>query len=249
MMRTMTKTKTWARVLGCFVLCGCGATSGFLRDATTVSQHQYRQDVAAVRYVRSAAGSATIGSVFCAIPVSGGEAPYKDAMVALHKDAALKPNEVLENIREDHTITAYLVFYCTITLTISGDVIELIPLATATPAASPSSTKPTTDARTDAPTEADASSAAASPDCDRAYDDLAQLIKPFRWLYPNAAFLVPPPPRARFVMACADQPEDVQRCLQGPYLKAHADECKGTFAQLASKARQRLFAVFLSDYE
>jgi hypothetical protein len=170
-------------------------------------------------------------------------------MVALHKDAALKPNEVLENIREDHTITAYLVFYCTITLTISADVIELIPPATATPPAPSSSTKPTTDARSDSPTEADATSAATSPDCDLAYDDLGQLIKPFRWLYPNAAFLVPPPPRARFVMACVDQPEDVQRCLRGPYLKVHADECKGTFAHLSSKARQRLFAVFLSDYE
>jgi hypothetical protein len=239
-----------ARVLGCLAVCGCGVTSGFLRDATTVNQHQYRQEVAAVRYVRSAAGSSSIGAVFCSIPVSGGEAPYKEAMAALHKDAALKPNEVLENIREDHTITAYLVFYCTIMLTISADVIELLPPGTAVPPAHPSLTKPTSDARSDSPPEAEAAgSGTTSPDCDHAYDDLAQLIKPFRWLYPNAAFLVPPPPRARFVMACADQPEDVQRCLQGPYLKAHADECKGTFAQLTSKARQRLFSVFLSDYE
>ncbi len=81
--------------------------------------------------MRTAAGSASTGAILCVIPVSGGEAPYKEAMDALHKSAALKTNEVLEDLREDHTITSYLGFYCTFVLTISADVIELIPPGTA----------------------------------------------------------------------------------------------------------------------
>jgi hypothetical protein len=239
------KNATLTRVLGCLAVAGCGTSAGFLRDATTVNQHQYRQEVGAVRFMRTAAGSASTGALLCVIPVSGGQAPYKEAMDVLHKNASLNTNEVLENLREDHTITSYLGFYCTFVLTISADVIELIPPGTAN-AASDSRALPTqpqkelSDLRKPAPT---------SPVCELAYQQLGPFIRPFRSLYPNVTFLEPPPPRATFVTACAQQPEDVQRCLQAAYLTANTDGCKDAFSQLASKDRQRLFSVFLSDYE
>jgi hypothetical protein len=39
-------------------------------------------------------------------------------------------------------------------------------------------------------------------------------VKPFKLLYPNATFLMPPPAQWKFVDICTDQPVDVQQCLR-----------------------------------
>jgi hypothetical protein len=238
----MAKVDTLLGVLGALTVSGCGVSSGFLRDATTANQHEYRQEVGGVRYARSVAGQSAVGTLFCAIPVTGGDAPYKDAMEDLHKRASLGRNEVLENIREDHTITAYLGFYCTTVLTISADVIELLPVGIRQLEGAA--------AVSDSPAGSDsAAPAPGSPSCNLAYSQLGRLVKPFKLLYPNAAFLIPPPAQWKFVDICTDQPADVQQCLQGSYLKANIDDCKAAFEKLSSKDRARLFGVFLGDYE
>jgi hypothetical protein len=262
-----------------FVVGGCGASAGFLRDATSINQHEYRQEVGAVRYQRSVDGSSSTGALFCAIPISGGVAPYKEAMAELHKHAALHPNEVLENLREDHGITAYLVFYCITTLTISADVIQLLPpgpsLLPTSPmppnsqsdatSASPSGRGRTYSERpwraTDAsggpglsegpavPSDSERPTEEPPSECDLVYAQLGQLIKPLDRIYPNATLLVPLPSRAKFVAACAAQDEDVLWCLRASYLKSHTDECKKGFENMPSKKLSLLFSVFLKDYE
>ena len=111
---------------------GCGVNSGFLRDSGTLNSFQYRMDVSSISYVRQAAGSSAIGSVFCAIPV--GRDLYKNAMQELYANAQLKPNETLVNFREDSSTTVYLGFYCTTELTLSADVVALTPTGGAGPA-------------------------------------------------------------------------------------------------------------------
>ncbi len=104
---------------------GCGVSGGFLRDSGTLNSFEYRMDVSAIRYVRQASGSSSIGSIFCAIPVA--KDLYKTAMEDLYANARLQPNETLVNFREDNATTAYLAFYCRTDLTISADVVSLQP--------------------------------------------------------------------------------------------------------------------------
>lgn len=233
--------------LACIWLTGCGTTSGFLRDASTVNQHQYRQDVKTVTYLRSVHGSSTIGSFFCIMPVSGGVGLYKDAMVQLHRMAALQPNQVLENIREDHESTAYLVFFCTKTLTLSADVVELTPAdeAHAAPQAAPSPPPRR------APAPEPVSSGLLPSTCEAAYSQMGQLIVPLRQMYPLSVFTFKerPPPQSTFVAICEEQPESVQTCLDSSHMKSHVSECKEAFAQLSPKSLRRLLLTFLKDYE
>jgi hypothetical protein len=112
------------------MLAGCGPKSGFLRDANAPSEHQFRTEIAAQRYSRSVSGASSVGALFCVLPMRNGA--YKDAMAALHAEAKLQTNEVLENIREDHAFSAY-VLYCEDNLILSADVYEVIPVGAPAP--------------------------------------------------------------------------------------------------------------------
>ncbi len=107
-------------------LAGCGFNSGFIRDSTSAQVMDYRMELSASRYVRSVQGSATDGSILCIFPLNGEQ--YTRAMNELYRAAALKPNETLQNLRQDSATRIYIV-YCTHSLTISGDVIEVTPKA------------------------------------------------------------------------------------------------------------------------
>ena len=102
---------------------GCGAKAGFLRDAATVTQFQYKMDITTVEHKRTASGTASVGLILCAIPISGEY--YKRAMEDLHSKASLQSNEVLSNFREDHAFTTFLGFYCTQEVTVSADIVKL----------------------------------------------------------------------------------------------------------------------------
>ena len=219
------------------VIAGCGAGAGFLRDATTATQHQLRQDVGSVTYLKSVAGSASAGSLFCFIPVET-DGLYKNAMLELHAQAKLQPNQLLENIREDHAFQAYFFFYCVSNLTLSADVVEVRPVGAPPPVAS------TTSAARAAP----APSGQAAPACEIAYAQLGRLSTPFKRLYANADFTTTPS-KTRFIPACFEQPEEVQTCLEASYLESHLDGCKEVFDALSPRARARLFHTFLDDFE
>ena len=122
------RVRLYVSALALATLAGCGRNSGFLRDANTVNEHQFRMEIAAQRYARSASGSSSIGSLFCLIPMSNGA--YRDAMAALHADAKLQTNEVLENIREDHAFVSYIL-YCEDNLIVSADVYQVTPVSSA----------------------------------------------------------------------------------------------------------------------
>jgi hypothetical protein len=107
------------------LLAGCGYTSGFIRDSRSANVVEYRFDVAGERFVRQVSGSADVGYLFCFIPLERGA--YKRAMGALYAEAHLAPNQVVMNLREDHTTVSYVGFYCSSTLTVSGDVFEFAP--------------------------------------------------------------------------------------------------------------------------
>jgi hypothetical protein len=214
------------------LLAGCGTSSGFLRDAANINQHQYRQEVGAVRYSRSVFGTWTSGAVLCIIPVGLGDGPYKEAMSALHQQANLQTNQVLENIREDHSFAVYL-FYCTSTVTVSADVIDLLPSGAQTAS---------TDGTKDAPPTPNA------PECNKAYADLGGMLRPFRKLYGGGAFSRTPD-NARFLTVCAKQPETVQHCLDAEYLGGNIEECRTVFGELPPVVRKRIFSTFLDDYE
>lgn len=127
----MTKTlRLSALALGAGLLAGCGATGGFIRDSVSTQQLEYRMDVSGVRYVKPASGSASTGAVLCIIPL--GSNLYQEAMQELYLSAELAPNQVIMNLREDYSVRAYLFFYCSRQITVSGDVFELTPSGTAT---------------------------------------------------------------------------------------------------------------------
>jgi hypothetical protein len=111
-------------VCALLVATGCGYNSGFLHDASSGDQHQYRMEISAVRYDRTVSGTAGLTSILCAIPLDHGL--YKQAMAALMSEAKLKENEILENVRTDSDPTCYLVFGKS-RLTISADVYAVIP--------------------------------------------------------------------------------------------------------------------------
>lgn len=105
-------------------MAGCGLNSGFIRDSSSAQVMDYRMEISASRYLRSVSGSASDGAILCIFPIDGQQ--YTRAMNELYAAAALKPNEALQNLREDHSFRFYL-FYCKNTLTVSGDVMELTP--------------------------------------------------------------------------------------------------------------------------
>ena len=219
-------------LLSCMAaLTGCGTSVGFLRESASLNQHTYQQQVAAVRYVKSVEASTDINAILCAIPTSD-STPYATTMAELHKKAALQPNQVLESIREDRGYRSWFGFWCTTTLTISADVIELIPPGAPIP--------------TKASNHHDDESAGP---CGSAYAQLPMLSDVFKRLYPNAAPLDPPPSRRSFVDACSGLSEEAQQCLQARYLREHVDECRQTFGAMKSRTRRELFNTFLSDFE
>jgi hypothetical protein len=123
-----------------FALCalavaGCGLNHGFIRDDTSAHELKYEMKISGQRFIKTASGSATDGSVLCFIPISS--EVYKRAMDDLYANADLGPNQDLINLREDHGIRSWFFVYCTGALTISGDVIEL------TPEGSPAAVPPT----------------------------------------------------------------------------------------------------------
>jgi hypothetical protein len=120
------RVRSYVPAVAFAILAGCGHSSGFLRDASTAGEAQLRMEIAAQRYARSVSGSSSIGSVFCLIPLGNGA--YRDAMAALHAQAKLQTNEVLQNIREDHAFVPY-VLYCEDNLIVSADVYEVIAAA------------------------------------------------------------------------------------------------------------------------
>ena len=104
---------------------GCGFNSGFIRDAVSISQREYRMDVVQERFVRTVSGSASTGSVLCLFPISSDM--YARAMHEMYDEAKLQPNQTVLNLREDHETTTYLGLYCNYSLTISGDKVEMTP--------------------------------------------------------------------------------------------------------------------------
>jgi hypothetical protein len=121
----MTKTLRLTHLaLGLGLLAGCGASSGFLRDATSSQRFDYTMSVSGVRYLKSVSGTSSNGSLFCVIPTSADL--YQQAMQSLYASAQLQPNQVVMNLREDYAFRSYL-FFCSRQLTLSGDVFELTP--------------------------------------------------------------------------------------------------------------------------
>jgi hypothetical protein len=252
-------------------LVGCGRISGSFLSASSANEHQFRMEIAAQRYARSVSGSASVGSILCAIPTGGGA--YRTAMAALHAEAQLKTNEVLVNIREDHTFLT-LLLYCEDDLILSADVYEVIPVVVpARGYALPerASNFPSTAARPSAaessfePTDpylppsnpyppppgpvGDAGLRASDPEiCERAHTQLsADLPAVFRAIFPDARF-VEAPPKAAFVAACVQQVDDVQLCLQAGFLKSHLAPCRAAFRDLTPEQRTRLFGTFLREW-
>jgi hypothetical protein len=103
---------------------GCGYNTGFVHDASSGDQYQYRMEISSVRSDRTVSGTAGIVSVLCALPLDHGL--YKQAMDALISQAKLKENEILQNVRTDSDPACYLVFGES-SLTISADVYAVIP--------------------------------------------------------------------------------------------------------------------------
>jgi hypothetical protein len=115
------------------LLTSCGTSIGFIRDSRTSQNFQYSLDLKAVKMQRTVEASTYGKTILCVIP-TGGKPAYAETMQKLHKEAKLKPNEVLVNIREDKQILTYLI-YCRQRLTISADV-YLLSHADAEPASS-----------------------------------------------------------------------------------------------------------------
>ena len=106
-------------------LTGCGFSHGFIRDSTTEHSFRYEMNLGGIRFVKAVYGSATHGLLLCIIPLSGDM--YRRAMEDLYAEAQLQPNQIVVNLREDHSLKAFLFFYCSSQVTVSGDVIELTP--------------------------------------------------------------------------------------------------------------------------
>ena len=124
------KVKTLAVAIFSFgTLAGCGLNSGFIRDSTSSQVMDYRMEIMSTKYVRSVSGSASNGSILCIFPLNGEQ--YARALNEVYRYAALKTNETLQNLREDHEFRFYL-FYCNHILTVSGDVVSLMPRVAST---------------------------------------------------------------------------------------------------------------------
>jgi hypothetical protein len=112
----------------------CSISGGFVRDGRGSQPFDLRMDVGGVQYLKTVSGTAESASVLCAIPLEGGV--YDRAMRALNTSARLANNQIVANLREDHSVRTYLL-YCVHTVTISGDVLELSPARASVPAAFP----------------------------------------------------------------------------------------------------------------
>jgi hypothetical protein len=265
-----TRVTLWmaAAAVGVAAIVGCSGGSGFLRGAISGNEHQFHMELAAQRYARSVSGSSAIGSLFCFIPIDDGA--YKEAMLALHAQAKLQTNEVLENIREDHSLVFY-VLYCRETLIISADVYEVIPAvvpehgyaaperASNFPVASPRPAEsfepsdpylpPPNPYVPPAMPAGDGGVRVSDPAlCERAYPRLnVDLPSVFHTLFPYAKFLDTPPKDA-FVTACREQVDDVQICLQAAFLKSDLEGCRRVFRALTPEQTRQLFGTFLREW-
>jgi hypothetical protein len=265
----------WTRIaivlLAGLAFVGCGH-SGFVHDANSVDAHQFRMEISAQRYLRSVSGAASIAYVFCAIPTNGGA--YRSAMAALHAEAQLKTNEVLTNIREDHTFLT-LLLYCEDDLILSADVYEVVPVLAPehsaaraeeasnfpAPALRPSPSDsfepadpyvPPSNPYPPAPSAqatGDAGPRTRDPEvCERAYEHLTtDLPSVFHTIFPDARFALAPA-KAGFVAACVEQVDDVQLCLQSTFLKTHLAPCRAAFRDMTPEQRTRLFGTFLREW-
>ncbi|MBX5480673.1 MAG: hypothetical protein IRZ16_02315 [Myxococcaceae bacterium] len=102
---------------------GCGLRNGFIRDSVTAQEFRFNLNVRSVQHLRTVEGTATLGLLFCAIPLE--ERLYARAMEDLYQNAKLKENEVLVNLREDTGQTFYLGLFCQQRLTVSADVVRI----------------------------------------------------------------------------------------------------------------------------
>lgn len=228
---------------------GCYNTTGFLRDATTANSHQYRQDVGAIRYSRTVEAATSTGALLCAIPF-GADPPYATAMRGLQENAKLKTNEVLENIREDHSITAFLVFWCVTTLTLSADVTEITAPGVPFPEDVKAKPEPKPEPKLEPKVEPkpaltvpdETSIPATSSTCELAFQTLFQTLQSLRRIYPNVA--AAPVTKPNFLAVCAQQPKEVQWCIRAAYLRDNIDTCRVTFGDMAPAQRKRLFSTF-----
>lgn len=205
-----------------------------------------------MRYVKSVDASTSIGQILCAIPL-GSVPPYANTMAELHAAAQLKPNQILENIREDHTVTAWLMFYCTQTLTLSADVIEVVPNGPPSPPPPPTPTATQTENVPPRPTPAvkeDLFSPppTTSPICELAVQQLGVTLTTLKKIYPNIT-ASSSPSRTEFLAACAQQPQPVQFCIRAAYLKDNVDACRTVFNDMAPAQRRRLFGAFSAGFE
>ncbi len=116
--------------VACFViftglfLVSCGGSHGFIRDSVTNHQVQYQLNYKNVKFLRTVEGTASTGSVFCAIPID--DKLYARAINDMYRNAAgeLQNNQMVINLREDRTVRSYLGFFCKVNLTVSGDLVE-----------------------------------------------------------------------------------------------------------------------------
>lgn len=131
--------KIFVAIICLGVVAGCGFSRGFIRDSVSSQQRLYEMSIVEQTFIRTVSASATAGSIFCLFPISG--QVYQRAMEKLYASAHLVPNQTLLNLREDHDVLSVLGFYCSSTLTLSGDIIQLTPAPASTNSA-PSDTKP-----------------------------------------------------------------------------------------------------------
>jgi hypothetical protein len=110
---------------GAAALTGCGASVGFLRDTHSGTLIQPTLNITEFRHIKTVYGTAEYTSVLCLFPLGGDV--FRHAMENLHKSAGLKQNQLVLNLREDHTLLAYFFFACNYAVTISGDVTEFGP--------------------------------------------------------------------------------------------------------------------------
>jgi hypothetical protein len=116
----------------------CTGSSGFIRDSVTSHTFQYNFTVTGMRFIRTVAGQASVTKVLCTIPIDETDL-YNQAVKAMYAQAGgLGPNRVVVNLREDSAFVTYLFVACTTKLTVSGDLVELLPA----PPAAGSATEP-----------------------------------------------------------------------------------------------------------
>ena len=112
-------------LVSCSGLAACGGSVGFLRDTHSGTLIQANLGITEFRHVKTVYGTAEYTSVLCFFPLGGDV--FRRAMENLHQSAGLKQNQLVLNLREDHTLLTYFLFACNYAVTISGDVTEFGP--------------------------------------------------------------------------------------------------------------------------